>query len=211
MSVAQNIAVLQRFLPAETAPLIAQWVDQYQVELKISKGRTSKYGDYRPPQRGAGHKISVNRDLNPYAFLVTAVHEFAHLTNWNKHHHKVKPHGEEWKSEFKLMMQPFFQMNIFPEDIRKALVLYLQNPSASSCTDLNLLRTLRLYDQPKNSITVDKLPSDSIFLMKNGRAFKKGILIRKRYRCVELATNRIYLFSPVAEVFLKKDDKEETR
>ena len=39
-------------------------------------------------------------------------------------------------------------------------------------------------------------------MMKNGRTFRKLERIRKRYRCIEIKTGLIYLFSPIAEVQL---------
>lgn len=195
-------------MPPDAAPLIGRWIDYFKCEFKISRGRSSKFGDYRPPFDGKGHRISVNYNLNPYAFLVTTVHEFAHLHTWNEHKHKAKPHGAEWKNNFKKMMQPFFEKDVFPADIKQAIVRYLNNPAASSCSDLNLYRSLRLYDAPQESIhTVEKIPANTLFKLKDGRVFQKGEKLRKRYKCVEVATRRIYLFSPVAEVEVVSSNK----
>ncbi|MEO5911345.1 MAG: SprT-like domain-containing protein [Pelobium sp.] len=199
----QKIKILTKYIPEEAAPLIAKWIDFYRCDFKISKDRNSKLGDYRAPFKGDGHKISVNYNLNRFAFLVTTVHEFAHLLTFNEHKHRVKPHGQEWKDNFKRMMQPFFELDIFPMDVKKAIVSYLQNPAASSCSDLNLYKTLRNYDVKDPSlIPVEKIPTNNVFIMKNGRTFRKLEKIRKRYRCIELKTGLIYLFSPVAEVML---------
>ena len=188
-------------MPPQAAPLIGRWIDYFKCEFKISRNRNSKFGDYRPPHSGKGHRISVNYDLNAYAFLVTTVHEFAHLHTWNEHQHKVKPHGAEWKGNFKKMMQPFFEQDIFPADIKHAIIRYLNNPGASSCSDLDLYRSLRRYDVPKTAaITVEKLPHQALFKLKDGRVFRKGEQLRKRFKCVEVHTRRVYLFSPVAEV-----------
>ena len=108
-----KVKVLERYLPPAAAPLIARWIDYFKCEFKISRNRNSKFGDYRAPHAGKGHRISVNYDLNAYAFLVTTVHEFAHLHTWNEHKHKAKPHGAEWKANFKKMMQPFFDQQVF--------------------------------------------------------------------------------------------------
>ncbi|QEM13315.1 SprT-like domain-containing protein [Mucilaginibacter rubeus] len=200
-----KVKVLEKYLPAEAAPLIARWIDYFKCEFKISRNRNSKFGDYRSPYGGKGHRISVNYDLNPYAFLVTTVHEFAHLHTWNEHKQNAKPHGTEWKNNFKKMMQPFFEKEIFPPDIKKAIVNYLDNPAASSCSDLNLYRSLRKYDPPKESeaiLTVEKVPLKALFKLKDGRVFRKDEKLRKRFKCTEVATRRVYLFSPVAEVEL---------
>lgn len=196
-----KVSILQKYIPAQAAVLIARWIDEYKTELKISRNRSTKLGDYRHPYGGKGHRISVNYNLNQYSFLITLVHEFAHLLNWNRHKNKVKPHGTEWKQAFQEMMKPFFEMNIFPADVESALRTYMSNPAASSCSDMNLLRTLKNYDQKKEVlITVEKIPFNAIFALPNGRKFQKLALVRKRFKCVELSTKRMYLFNPLAEI-----------
>ena len=196
-----KIKVLANYLPPDSAPTIARWIDHFQCDFKISRARNTKYGDYRPPHAGQGHRISINYDLNPYAFLVTTVHEFAHLLTWNEHQRKAKPHGAEWKANFKRMMRPFFEQEIFPADIRQAIVRYLENPAASSCTDHQLFKALKKYDQtPEHLVLLESLPLGSVFKLKDGRVFRKDAKIRKRFRCTELASGRLYLFNPLAEV-----------
>lgn len=200
----EYINKLQPYLPAQTADLIAQWIVRTQCSFRIARRRSSRFGDYRHPIGNQGHRISVNHDLNPYAFLITTVHEFAHLKTWNEHKGRVMPHGKEWKANFKILMAPFFRRNVFPEDLHQAIQQYLQNPAASSCTDLKLFRALQRYDltRPEGSLTVEKIAEGQHFKWKNGRVFRKVKKIRKRYQCIELSTNRIYLFSPIAEITL---------
>jgi SprT protein len=198
----EKINVLAQYMPASAAPIIAKWIDYFQCEFKISKSRATKSGDYRHPFKGDGHKISVNNNLNTYAFLVTTVHEFAHLLTWNEHKNKVKPHGTEWKVNFKKMMNPFLEQNMFPENVHTAITLYLSNPSASSCTDLKLSRTLKLYDLQTESSRLEEIPDQSIFTIKDGRRFQKGVRLRKRYKCTCLDNGNVYLFNPLAEVVL---------
>ncbi|WP_423147414.1 SprT-like domain-containing protein [Rubrolithibacter danxiaensis] len=196
-----KVKILQKYLPPEAAPDIGRWIDYFKCEFKVSRSRNSKFGDYRPPFKDKGHRISVNYNLNQYAFLITTVHEFAHLLTWNEHKQKAKPHGTEWKLNFRKMMQPFFNKNIFPEDIKAAIVTYLNNPAASSCTDLTLFRTLKKYDlQTVHLKTVEALSYNSIFAYKDKGEFRKGELVRKRYKCTQVKTGLVYLFSPFAEV-----------
>lgn len=194
---------LSKYMPEAAAPILSKWIVDTGCQFRISKSRSTKLGDYTAPFRGSPHKISVNNDLNQYAFLITAIHEFAHLMTWQKHKHTVKPHGEDWKLNFKMLMQPFLKLNIFPNDILVAIVNYMDNPAASSCTDLNLYRILRTYDQQAGSVlTIENIAVDSIFAIKDGRIFQKKEKLRKRYKCVELSSNKIYLFHPIAEVYL---------
>lgn len=194
---------LKKYMPEEAAPIIARWIHAAPCQFKIARKRSSKFGDYRAPFRGLGHRITVNHDLNPYAFLVTTVHEFAHLKTWNEHRSRVKPHGEEWKTNFKNLMQHFFRLDVFPPDLHRAITNYMNNPAATSCSDLHLYRTLQAYDKRNERlINVEHIPHEAVFAMENGRLFRKGNKLRKRYQCVEVATGRIYLFSPVAVVSL---------
>lgn len=188
-------------MPQEAAPLIYQWIVDAPCEFHISRSRRTKFGDYRAPFRGRGHRISVNHDLNPFAFLITTVHEFAHLKTWETHKARVRPHGEVWKKNFRELMAPFFGLDLFPSDIEQAVMQYLDNPGASSCSDLNLFRTLQRYDKRADHLTIlEQLPEKAVFVIASGRVFEKGEKLRKRYRCRERASGRMYLFNPLAEV-----------
>jgi hypothetical protein len=180
----QYKTVLLRFLPEHSVPTIAGWVLHFNFDLKITRSRTTKLGDYRSPFKGGRHKITVNHNLNRYAFLITLVHEIAHLSAFEKYSHRIKPHGEEWKQEYKKLMDPFLQEHILPADIQIALESYLINPAASSCADENLLRTLRKYDKKTDtSVHLEDLPFKTIFKINPERYFEKGEKQRKRFKC----------------------------
>ncbi len=193
---------LSKYIPDSAAPIISQWINDTGCRFKVTRSRASKLGDYRSPHRNEPHQITVNHDLNPYSFLITTVHEFAHLKTWQQFKNKVKPHGAEWKENFKALMDPFLRLNIFPADVTLALVKYMNNPAASSCTDLTLFRVLRLHDSKQNEIfTIESIETDGYFAIKSGRVFQKQEKLRKRYKCLEVSTQRVYLFHPIAEVF----------
>jgi len=70
---------LNAYLPdGAFAPVVAL-INQYKVHLTVTKARKSVLGDYRHAFQGANHKISVNGNLNKYEFLITLLHELAHL------------------------------------------------------------------------------------------------------------------------------------
>ena len=190
--------VLAKYVPPGTAPLLVDWIVEHKVILKITPPRKSILGNYYHPNRTRGHVITVNGDLNPYAFFVTLVHELAHMECWIKNQNKVAPHGGEWKSEFRVLMHHFLHNDSLPADIEKSLQAYLHNPAATSCSDQQLVRTLKRYDKKQNAL-VEDLPVDALFKF-GDRTFKKGPQMRKRFKCVEVATKKVYLFSPVAEV-----------
>jgi len=193
---------LSKYIPEAAAPIISQWINDTACRFKVTKSRSSKLGDYRSPFKNEPHQITINHDLNPFSFLITTVHEFAHLKTWQNHKNKVRPHGTEWKNNFKGLMDPFIRLNLFPADVTSALVKYMNNPAASSCTDLNLYKTLKNYDSKQEEIiTIDTLEFQQYFSIKSGRVFQKQEKLRKRYKCLEVSTQRIYLFHPIAEVF----------
>lgn len=200
---------LRKYMPEEAATIISRWINDTGCLFKISRTRKTKLGDYTAPFRNQPHKISVNHDLNPYAFLITTVHEFAHLQTWQQHKSKVKPHGTEWKENFKELMNPFLKMGIFPADVQTAVSNYMDDPAASSCTDVNLYRALRLHDKDQRpKLTIDAIPENSIFSIKGGRVFQKKEKLRTRYKCLEIKTNRMYLFQPIAEIALIESPAE---
>lgn len=192
---------LSKYIPSTAAPIISEWINDTACRFKVTRSRASKLGDYRSPFKNEPHQITINHDLNPYSFLITTVHEFAHLKTWQQHKNKVKPHGAEWKNNFKSLMDAFIKLNLFPEDIHLALIKYMNNPAASSCTDLTLYKVLKSYDKSElDTVTIDAIEFNSYFSIKNGRVFQKLERLRKRYKCLEVKTQRIYLFHPIAEV-----------
>jgi SprT protein len=170
------------------------------VHLTITRKRNSILGNYRSRHMHHNHRITVNGDLNKFAFLITLLHEIAHLLAFERYGHRIAPHGAEWKKEFGNVLKDFVSHDIFPEDLNKALTTTLQNPAASSCADVKLLRVLRNYDTNNKGVLVEELPSGALFTIRGGRVFRKGEKIKRRYRCEEIATKKIYLFSPVYEV-----------
>ena len=197
----QLLENLRRHLPDASVDTCADWMMEHRIHFKVTRNRSTKIGDYRPPVHHPNHRISVNHNLNKFSFLITFVHEVAHLTNWKKHQHRVSPHGAEWKYEFKTHLHPFLQQQIFPHDISAALHIYMDNPAASTCTDKNLYRILKRYDADSVHLLLETLPQGSLFKVKNyNNVFEKGECIRKNFLCMDVATKRQYRISPIAEV-----------
>ncbi len=197
-------AILRRFIPPAAVEIMADWVLRYNFDLRITEPRASKFGDYTSPSKHQRHRISINHNLNPYAFLITLVHEVAHLATFDKYAiivHRIKPHGIEWKGEFQRLIQPFLHDGVFPPDVLHALRNYMENPAASSCTDVHLQRVLRRHNQhPSAEVHLEELPYKSLFKTNSQRLFEKGTRQRVRFLCTELSTRRQYLFHPLTEV-----------
>jgi hypothetical protein len=198
----KNSEILKKYLPEQSVAIVAEWIVVYDFKLKIKKERSTRLGDYTPPHYGLNHTITINHNLNKYSFLITLVHEVAHLVTYNEHKNSVAPHGQEWKNCFKQLIQPFLNTDVFPLEVFAALRKYMNNPAASSCSDLTLLRTLKLHDHPSESIFIEYLPTNAIFLYNGSRVFKKGERLRKRFKCVEISSGAVFLFNPLTEVEL---------
>ncbi len=194
--------VLKKYLPEKAIEPALALLRSEPIDLKISKPRKTKLGDYRFPKAGSmHHRISVNADLNPYAFLITLVHEVAHLKAFKAYGKMIRPHGAEWQKCFIALCEPFFEREVFPDKIAKALRQSLYKGTASSCTDLELYRCLKQYDQQKgNFCSLEHIPDGSYFELNNGRLFRKGPRLRKRFKCLNLTNGREYMVHPLAEV-----------
>lgn len=191
---------LSAYLPSGCGEQIAYWFNQNHVVLRITRARRSKLGDFRSGSSSVPPVISVNHSLNPYSFLVTLLHEMAHAEVFLKYKRRVQPHGIQWKDAYRRLSLPFLAHGLLPEDIRKAFGNYLINPAASSTSDVNLAVVLRGYDPTRNVTLISELPAEAVFALPDGRVFRKGEKLRKRYKCECLNNKRIYLFSPLAEI-----------
>jgi hypothetical protein len=192
--------ILVEYLPENSVKQVMKWIVQKKVHLKITRGRKSKLGDYRPPIRYSNHRISINHDLNQYAFLITFVHEMAHLNVWEVHQNRVAPHGVEWKNEYRKLMKVVLKNNIFPDDIHEVLSQSIINSKASSSSELQLTRVLKKYDSNSFGISLEDIPENTIFQTESGSQFKKGEKRRTRYVCLNMQNNKHYLFHPLCSV-----------
>ena len=194
---------LQNYLPPGTGDAVMSYLHQYKVHLTVSKERKSILGDYRHRTSHSNHRISVNGNLNHYSFLITLLHELAHLLTFEQYGNRVQAHGKEWKTIYGKMLRQFVQHKIFPGDIEKELMQSLKNPAASSCAEDGLLRVLRKYDaKESHHRLLEELVANSLFRIHDGRVFQKGEKLRKRFKCKEVKTGKLYLFSPVYEVIV---------
>lgn len=193
--------VLQKYLPYEALTLAIDVIDRYPCHLKIVNKRSTKHGDFKRYVDGKV-QITINNDLNPYRFLLTLMHEFAHLVTFEEYK-RVKPHGLEWKNNFKLLMLPFLRPEIFPEELLSELASYLINPKASSDGSVNLSLAFRKFDVQNDKTLIFEIPDSSKFQYRN-RTFVKGKKRRTKYECLEILTDRKYIFHPHAEVEIIK-------
>jgi SprT protein len=192
---------LSRFSPKEFNNYLAKLIYEARVKFKIVPGRKTKLGDFRYSDLSSKPTITVNGDLNPYSFLITSLHEIAHLNTFRKYGNSVQAHGIEWKNAFRDLLEPVLTSKSLPEDIEKALWKSFVNTKASSCSDLALSRVLKKYDVENDTIHLESLAKNSTFAL-NGKKFKKGDLRRSRYVCIEISTGKQFLVHALANVYI---------
>ena len=192
---------LSKYIPEHAVKPVFDLIVANQVHLKIVNERVTRHGDYRKGINGK-HEITVNANLNKYKFLITLIHEISHLVAFEKFGRNIKPHGDEWKYSFQILMVPFIRPEIFPSHLLPLLARHFKNPTASSDTDATLSLALKQFDEQNDKNYIFEIPYGSVFRISNGKIFKKIAQRVKRFECLEINSGRIYLFNPNAEVEL---------
>ena len=188
-----------QLIPGNSKKKVIKLLESEPVIIRVTKKRISKHGDFRIKANG-DFFITINESTNPYRFLITLLHEIAHYIVFKRYSNISKPHGPEWKLAYRKILLPFLNKQIFPDQICRCLAHYMKNPKASTDRDLNLFMALRKYDKKENYSLILEIEKGQSFRIKGGRKFIKLNKRRKLYECREVSSNRIYLFSPQAEV-----------
>ena len=191
-----------KYIPENAINLAQSLVELHDINLKIVNQRQTKHGDFRQLTKGK-FQITINNNLNQYQFLLTLIHEIAHHVTFKKYG-RVQPHGKEWKQTFQHLMLPFLNPSIYPIEMLAPLAHYLKNPKASTDSDVKLSLALKENTAESGKSFIFELELNSVFVFKN-KLYRKGNKRKTRYECLQLATNRSYLFNQNAEVILKED------
>ena len=209
MQSSQQYAALRPLLPAGTEPYIESLLGRQPCAVRLARPRRTKLGDHRPPGRGRGeHRISINDDLNPYAFLTTLLHEIAHVATWERHERhrprygrRVRPHGPEWQAEFAGLVEPVVALGVLPDDVTAALGRTLVRPAAATCSDRELLLALGRYDQvAPGLVRVEEIATGGWFRLASGAMFRAGRTLRTRRQCFAAGSGAEYRAHCLARV-----------
>jgi|TARA_B110000285_G_scaffold217469_1_gene265869 SprT protein len=191
---------LLKYVPEASRVQLSEYLQKISIEIKVTKQRVTKHGDFSLKKNGMS-VITVNNSLNPYQFLITLLHELAHLKVSSQFGYRVKPHGHEWKRAFQETLIPFLRPTVFPDPICSILSRHMKNPKASTNRDFDLVMALKTFDEKKSQTFIYQIENGALFQIYNGKKFIKIKKRRTRFECKEVHTGRIYLFSPHAEVF----------
>ena len=203
----QYKTILLKYVPVDFIDDVCDLLKSYPVIFKVVKSRKTKLGDFRARHKNKKHQITINGDLNPYAFLITTLHEFAHLIAYEEFGSRIRPHGKEWKASYTKLIMPVVDSKLLPKNIENSLLQSLINIKASSCSDLQLQRVLLQYDIKRSDETpLEALDKNSSFAL-NGKIFEKGVLKRTRFLCTEKKSKKKYLINALAQVKEIKNEK----
>jgi len=184
--------ILLKHIPAPAVQYSFQLWQSKPFKFKLRKSRQSKVGDFSC-KHGHTPQITINDDLHPYLFLITYIHEVAHLHVHVQYGHRVEAHGEEWKDTFRELLRPVMTPDIFPDKLLRGLKRHMVNPKASTFSDTEMTELLRNADPKWSRATLlSEIPEGSLFGLQ-GKWFRKGTLQRTRVLCLELKTKRKFL------------------
>lgn len=184
--------ILNTHIPAPAIPYCLQLWQSTPFKFKLRKARQSKVGDFSC-KHGQTPQITVNDDLHPFLFLITYIHEVAHLHVHQRYGHRAEAHGEEWKDTFRILLDPVMNREIFSDKILRGLKRHMVNPKASTFSDAELTELFRSVDTKWSRATLlSEIPEGSLFGL-HGKWFRKGALQRTRVLCLELKTKRKFL------------------
>ena len=187
------------YLPETAIAKCAALVAGHKVVIHVVRDRKTKHGDFRVlPKKPV--LITINAMENPYRFLLTFLHEWAHYKVFSSFTFRKKPHGKEWKSAFQQMVAPFLEGDIFPESLLIPLKQHMQNAKATFAADANLTMALREFDPPNNKKCIFELEQGTLFNAQDVRVFSKDAKRRTRFVCTCVKTKKQYLFPPFVEV-----------
>ena len=198
--------ILMSFIPVNAKENVRDLINKHKLNIIIVSERKTKRGDFRVYSNGF-KKITLNQDSNKFRFLITLLHEISHQLVYQKFGNNIKPHGIEWKKNFKEISEPFLFETIFPLSILDAFKTYLKNPKSSTDLDKELSISLTKFDTLEDYFFIDQLEMGQLFMHRKKEIFKKISKKRKRYVCEKISNGKLYLFQPNTLILDYKNEK----
>jgi SprT protein len=186
MSSLQDNSFRQRLIPylgEEAAVFIDNKTINLRFHLKITKVRATKFGDYCPPRENKKQRITINGNLDKYSFLITLLHELAHLLVYEKNSNLIKPHGKEWKNVFSQLLSEAINHLLFPPLISQTVnKYYIQKQCFTHTSRIHILNSIYKTLDKTIPIRLEAIPVNSTVVLENGMTVTK--IEQKRTRCI---------------------------
>lgn len=186
------VVKLREKLPDQSAEEAVALLQELECNFRFASPRKTKLGDFKPGRGRAPHCISVNGDLHPILFLITFIHELAHLKVHLDHGRHREPHGNIWKNTYRDMLAPFVREDIFGDLLDEAKE-HLRKAPAGWRRSGPLHQLLPEAPQFEGATTLSSFKEGDQFMIPGGRIFKLGQKRRTRYRCTDMGNGKDYL------------------
>jgi hypothetical protein len=201
-----NLEHLISYLPTNGDLFVKKWLENHYVLLRITRRRETKLGDYRKLMENDRHQITVNGDLNPFAFFFVFTHEVAHLKTFVQFDSRtINPHGKEWKTIFGSLLLD--SLHIYPDHLKPYILHHARHPKASLGADINISKFV-INDLKPNQSYLEDLDFGTLFSIGN-RVFKKENKQKLRYLCLELKSKKKYLINATTTVNKLQENNHE--
>jgi len=188
----KSLTNLRKHLPNEAFSFVEKWMKPYSCDIKISKARNSKLGDYRYTL-GRKKLITINENLEPQLFFFVLTHEIAHLITLS-YNEKILPHGKEWKTCYRNLLLE--SICAYSKDFQPLVIKFSENPKASYSAAYDIVK---YFNKNSEGLFIDDLPLGSKFEYKGGE-FELLSLRKKNYICVSASSGKKYIFSNCVRV-----------
>lgn len=187
------------YIPINAQPYCKALREKYDFKFVLKRSRLTKLGDFKINRANGQYSVSVNHDLNPYQFLITFIHELAHLKVAEDHPRSVKSHGNEWKNAFIELLQPILTDEVFPEPLLSVLKKHMINPKAAAGSDPRLWNALKAFDSTEINHQLNSVADGNAFIFRK-KQFIKIKKRRTRVLCKAQGSSRLYLIPGIADV-----------
>ena len=108
--------------------------------------------------KGMDCHIRVSSEYTGIRYFLTLTHEIAHAITWSKYgfdKKKIKPHGKEWKDEYRSFVLRFMGKGYFSVDLEHAINVHMLNPPFDAKIHSEIQKVLNPGQIPVGEVNYD--------------------------------------------------------
>lgn len=168
-----------------------QWL-QHQFELVITRPRKSRYGTCI--KRGNHFTITLNANLTKPHFIITYLHEVAHLIDQKDRKRPARAHGPSWQRIYRELIEVGLSLDAFPYQIVKPLKASLANVKSATGLNEALAIALGMHQEgeapTEGTILLKELKAGDVFIY-GDRHYVLLTNLRSTMECQEANTGQL--------------------